>query len=57
MMSFVMISIFKMDKLNVNAASNNLSIGINKNQVVSGDTINVDINFDLEYAIFMQHSM
>lgn len=52
MMSFVMISIFKMDKLNVNAASNNLSIGINKNQVVSGDTINVDINFDLEYAIF-----
>lgn len=52
MMSFVMISIFKMDKLNINAASNNLSIGINKNQVVSGDTINVDINFDLEYAIF-----
>lgn len=52
MMSFVMISIFKMDKLNVNAASNNLSIGINKNQVVSGDTIDVDINFDLEYDIF-----
>ena len=57
MMSFVMISIFKMDKLNVNAASNNLSIGINKNQVVSGDTIDVDINFDLEYDIFLQHSM
>lgn len=51
-MSFIIISIFKIDKLNVNAASNNLSIGIDKNQVISGDTINVDINFDLEYEIF-----
>lgn len=51
-MSFIIISIFKMDKLNVNAASNNLSIGIDKNQVISGNTINVDINFELEYEIF-----
>lgn len=51
-MSFIIISIFKIDKLNVNAASNNLSIGIDKNQVISGNTINVDINFELEYEIF-----